>query len=142
MDYVFTDPPFGDNLAYAELNFLIEAWHRVFTNWKPEAIMSDTQKKTLTEYQDLSDPPYYTACPNPFLGDFIKRVSKPFDPSIPYHSEPLAVDSSEGKTDSIYTAHSYHTKVPHKSIMRARAEFHSVTKMCGPISTRSSLMAR
>ncbi len=53
VDYIFTDPPFGDNLAYAELNFLIEAWHRVFTNWKPEAIMSDIQKKTLTEYQEL-----------------------------------------------------------------------------------------
>lgn len=53
VDYVFTDPPFGDNLSYAELNFIIEAWHRVFTNMKPEAIMSDTQKKTLTEYQDL-----------------------------------------------------------------------------------------
>jgi 16S rRNA G966 N2-methylase RsmD len=53
VDYIFTDPPFGDNLAYAELNFLIEAWHQVFTNMKSEAIMSDTQKKTLTEYQDL-----------------------------------------------------------------------------------------
>jgi DNA-directed RNA polymerase subunit RPC12/RpoP len=53
VDYVFTDPPFGDNLSYAELNFIIEAWHRVFTNMKAEAIMSDTQKKTLTEYQDL-----------------------------------------------------------------------------------------
>jgi hypothetical protein len=67
----------------------------------------------------LSDPPYYTACPNPFFGDFIKSVGKPFDPNKPYHREPLAVDSSEGKTDTIYTAHSYHTKVPHKSIMRA-----------------------
>ena len=53
VDYVFTDPPFGDNLAYAELNFLIEAWHRVFTNMKPEAIISDTQEKALMEYQDL-----------------------------------------------------------------------------------------
>lgn len=53
VDYVFTDPPFGDNLSYAELNFIIEAWHRVFTNMNPEAIMSDTQEKSLTEYQDL-----------------------------------------------------------------------------------------
>lgn len=67
----------------------------------------------------MSDPPYYTACPNPFIGDFIKHVGKPFDPSDKYHREPLAVDSREGKTDSIYSAHSYHTKVPHKSIMRA-----------------------
>jgi len=53
VDYIFTDPPFGDNLAYGELNFLIEAWHRVFTNMKPEAIMSKHQRKGLLEYQDL-----------------------------------------------------------------------------------------
>jgi 16S rRNA G966 N2-methylase RsmD len=52
VDYIFTDPPFGDNLAYAELNFLIEAWHRVFTNTKPEAIMSEHQRKGLLEYQE------------------------------------------------------------------------------------------
>ena len=67
----------------------------------------------------MSDPPYYTACPNPFLHDFIKEVARPFEARDNYHREPLPVDSSEGKTDSIYNAHSYHTKVPHKSIMRA-----------------------
>jgi hypothetical protein len=53
IDYIFTDPPFGDNLAYAELNFLVEAWHRVFTNISSEAIMSCAQNKSLSEYQDL-----------------------------------------------------------------------------------------
>jgi hypothetical protein len=67
----------------------------------------------------MSDPPYYTACPNPFVADFIHLAGKFFDPNSKYDREPLAVDSSEGKTDPIYTAHSYHTKVPHKSIMRA-----------------------
>ncbi len=68
----------------------------------------------------LSDPPYYTACPNPWLGDFVRQFGKPYDPLTDvYHREPLAVDVSEGKTDPIYTAHSYHTKVPHKAIMRA-----------------------
>jgi hypothetical protein len=38
---------------------------------------------------------------------------------VPYIREPFAVDVSEGKTDPIYTAHAYHTKVPHKAIMRA-----------------------
>src|SRR3989442_7778669 len=66
----------------------------------------------------LSDPPYYTACPNPFFGDFIKYYGKPFDPDIPYSREPFAADVSEGKNDPIYNAHSYHTKVPHKAIMR------------------------
>src|SRR5947209_19899815 len=67
----------------------------------------------------LSDPPYYTACPNPFIEDFIMHYGKPYDPNEPYSREPFAVDVSEGKTDPIYTAHGYHTKVPHKAIMPA-----------------------
>lgn len=35
-----------------------------------------------------------------------------------YHREPFAADVSEGKNDPIYNAHSYHTKVPYKAIMR------------------------
>ena len=67
----------------------------------------------------LSDPPYYTACPNPFIEDFIKHYGKPYDPAIDgYRREPFASDVSEGKNDPIYNAHSYHTKVPHKAIMR------------------------
>jgi len=66
----------------------------------------------------LSDPPYYTACPNPFIADFMKRYGKPYDPNEPYSREPFAADVSEGKNDPIYNAHSYHTKVPHKAIMR------------------------
>lgn len=67
----------------------------------------------------LSDPPYYTACPNPFIEDFIKYYGKAYDPqSSNYHREPFAADVSEGKNDPIYNAHSYHTKVPHKAIMR------------------------
>ena len=49
----------------------------------------------------LSDPPYYTACPNPFLEDFIKYCGKPYDPSVPYSREPMAVDVSVGKTDPL-----------------------------------------
>jgi len=67
----------------------------------------------------LSDPPYYTACPNPFLQEFIEEHGKPYDPvTDDYQREPFASDVSEGKNDPIYNAHSYHTKVPHKAIMR------------------------
>ena len=67
----------------------------------------------------LSDPPYYTACPNPFLEDFIRHYGKPYDPKTDfYKKEPFASDVTEGKNDPIYNAHSYHTKVPHKAIMR------------------------
>lgn len=96
----------------------------------------------------LSDPPFYTACPNPFLPEIIERCQQEretlraelglTDPhsltpspqgeagasgetgagSNGYHREPFAADVSEGKNDSIYNAHSYHTKVPHKAVMR------------------------
>jgi|TARA_A100001391_G_scaffold78435_1_gene50826 predicted RNA methylase len=67
---------------------------------------------------DLSDPPYYTACPNPFVKDFINHQGKSYDSSIPYGTEPFSADVSEGKNDPVYLAHSYHTKVPHKAVMR------------------------
>lgn len=67
----------------------------------------------------LSDPPYYTACPNPFIEDFIEHYGELYDPKTDnYRREPFASDVSEGKNDPIYNAHSYHTKVPHKAIMR------------------------
>ena len=53
VDYIFTDPPFGDNLAYAELNFLTEAWLRLFTSTKAEAIVSKYQRKNLDAYGSL-----------------------------------------------------------------------------------------
>jgi 16S rRNA G966 N2-methylase RsmD/rubredoxin len=71
----------------------------------------------------LSDPPYYTACPNPFIPQFIEQWENEkmaiYGPELEeYHREPFAADVSEGKNDPIYNAHSYHTKVPHKAIMR------------------------
>ncbi|MDD4496204.1 MAG: DNA methyltransferase [Eubacteriales bacterium] len=67
----------------------------------------------------LSRPPYYTACPNPFIPDFIREHGTPYDEATDdYHREPFAADISEGKKDPVYNAHSYHTKVPYKAIMR------------------------
>ena len=53
IDYVFVDPPFGNNIIYSELNFLWEAWFRVFSNQQSEAIVSSHQKKGFLEYGDL-----------------------------------------------------------------------------------------
>lgn len=67
----------------------------------------------------LSDPPFYTACPNPFLADFVRFYGKPYSPaSDTYNREPFANDVSEGRTDVVYTAHTYHTKVPPKAIAK------------------------
>jgi DNA modification methylase len=65
----------------------------------------------------MSDPPFYTACPNPFLADFVSHYGKPYDPAEPYSREPETIDVSVGKTDPLYKAHSYHTKVPHLAIV-------------------------
>jgi DNA modification methylase len=68
----------------------------------------------------LSDPPYYTACPNPFIADMIhfwQNHKSPIENQRSYSREPFAVDVSEGKTHPIYKAHSYHTKVPHLAIV-------------------------
>lgn len=65
----------------------------------------------------LSDAPYYTACPNPFIKEFIKENGTPYDEETDdYHCEPYAEDVTEDKHDLIYNIHSYHTKVPPKAI--------------------------
>ncbi|WP_347268899.1 DNA methyltransferase [Paracoccus sp. (in: a-proteobacteria)] len=71
----------------------------------------------------MSDPPYYTACPNPWLSEFVSHSGRPYDPAAQYAREPMAVDVSVGKTDAIYTAHSYHTKVPHLAIVPSILHF-------------------
>jgi len=40
---------------YSELNFLWEAWLKVFTNNKPEAVVNKVQKKGMVEYQELME---------------------------------------------------------------------------------------
>lgn len=66
----------------------------------------------------LSNPPLYTAYPNPHIEDFISQYGNPYDEATDdYYREPFVSDVSEGKNDPIYNAHSYHTKVPYKAIM-------------------------
>ena len=65
----------------------------------------------------MSDPPYYTACPNPFIEDSVRHFGRLYDPEEAYSREPFAVDVSVGKTDALYKAHGYHTKVPHLAIV-------------------------
>ena len=71
---------------------------------------------------ELSDPPFFTACPNPWLNDFIadwEAQKGVFTEGGVFEvAEPYAADVSVGKNNPIYNAHSYHTKVPHPAIMR------------------------
>jgi hypothetical protein len=65
----------------------------------------------------LSAPPYYTACPNPWLADYVSaQATAPLGaPAVP--REPYTAPTLEGKNHAVYRAHSYHTKVPHRAIM-------------------------
>jgi hypothetical protein len=53
VDYIFTDPPFGENIFYADLNFVVEAWYGVFTAVASEAIIDKLKNKDLFAYQSL-----------------------------------------------------------------------------------------
>jgi DNA modification methylase len=70
------------------------------------------------EILTLSDPPYFTACPNPFVTAFIEEKQKQSKQVDHYDKKPYAADVSEGKQDPICMAHTYHTKVPYRAIAR------------------------
>lgn len=53
VDYVFTDPPFGGNIPYSEINFLNEAWLGNYTDKTDEAIVSSAQQKSVDDYKEL-----------------------------------------------------------------------------------------
>lgn len=53
IDYAFTDPPFGGNIPYSEINFVNEGWLGTQTQTADEAIVSSAQGKTITDYQNL-----------------------------------------------------------------------------------------
>ncbi len=55
VDYIFTDPPFGHNFDYSELNFFWEGLLGAVTNQKAEAIVSKSQGKSIDDYRELME---------------------------------------------------------------------------------------
>jgi adenine-specific DNA methylase len=53
VDYIFTDPPFGANINYSEMNFLWESWLQAKTDNREEAIVNKVQGKNYEDYQAL-----------------------------------------------------------------------------------------
>lgn len=55
VDYVFVDPPFGANIPYSDLAYLVEAWHGVYSNPKTEAIENKSKgaPRSLPQYGKL-----------------------------------------------------------------------------------------
>lgn len=72
-----------------------------------------------TDILAMSLPPYYTACPNPDLTDWLAATTPEGHEERKYGDPgPFTTDISEGKSNPFYKAHSYPTKVPHPAIMR------------------------
>jgi len=53
VDYIFTDPPFGANINYSEMNFLWESWLQTKTDTRDEAIVNKFQNKGYEDYQRI-----------------------------------------------------------------------------------------
>ena len=56
VDYVFTDPPFGSNIFYADMSLFQEAWLGEITDWSLEAVVDRTSNganRTADRYEAL-----------------------------------------------------------------------------------------
>jgi DNA modification methylase len=57
VDYVFTDPPFGSNIFYSDMNLFQEAWLDDFTNHENEAVVdrsgNGSKRRTIERYERL-----------------------------------------------------------------------------------------
>jgi len=53
IEYIFTDPPFGDYIPYSEINQVNEAWLGKLTDSKNEVIVNTAQGKGIDEYTNL-----------------------------------------------------------------------------------------
>ncbi len=53
VDYIFTDPPFGGNIPYSEVNFISEAWLGRNTSTHNEVVVSSYQRKGIEAYESL-----------------------------------------------------------------------------------------
>lgn len=74
VDYVFTDPPYGDAIQYSELSFMWNAWLEKTFQIENEVIINPVQKKTDSTfekllfkalkniYQALKPEKYFTLC--------------------------------------------------------------------------------
>lgn len=77
VDYVFTDPPFGDYIPYAELNQINELWLGRSTDRSREVIVSPSQAKGVAEYGSM-------------MGSVFKEIARVLKPdamaTVVFHS--------------------------------------------------------
>ena len=51
IDYVFTDPPFGSNIFYSDMNLFHEAWLGAITDYTTEAVIHTTGRRKVDSAQ-------------------------------------------------------------------------------------------
>ncbi len=106
--------PMGDDARLCELAERMrhaDSSKDLLQRWKDEI---GFPHGAIEDILNLSDPPYYTACPNPFIEDFIKHYGSLH--MLDYQRHPLAREIPEKRHDPIGLAHSYHTKISHRTI--------------------------
>lgn len=82
VSYVFTDPPFGAFIPYAELNQINEAWLGHTTDRTNEAIVSPAQGKAVAEYESLLEQVFQE----------VARVTKPDGlATVVFHSSKIDI---------------------------------------------------
>ncbi len=59
VDFVFTDPPFGGNINYSEMNLLWESWLQSFTDDSEEIIVNRYQRKGIDDYRGLLERAFF-----------------------------------------------------------------------------------
>jgi hypothetical protein len=52
VDYVFTDPEYGDSIQYYELSYMASKWLKLETDWKKEIVVNTKQGKPPDVYRD------------------------------------------------------------------------------------------
>lgn len=65
IDYIFTDPPFGSNIFYSDMNLFHEAWLGKTTKYKNEAVVHTTgkrKKNAVERYETLLRDSFIEAC--------------------------------------------------------------------------------
>lgn len=82
VDYVFTDPPFGDYIPYAEINQINELWMDAVTNRTREIIVSKAQGKNVEHYRQM-------------MGNVFSEISRVLRPhakaTVVFHSAKASV---------------------------------------------------
>ena len=98
----------------------------------------------------LSDPPHYTACPNPFLREIIEESGGKYDPDEPHHRRvdgsqrtrcppgPWSHDAHPIRRHRPAASHQYATGYPP---LPAQAVYADPRRRPGPVRTRTLLLA-